>query len=97
MALAISPELKIEVYSWLYDHLLKYRNESGDSYKKDERGFISQKHTNKTTFPKYIKEVADRIKFACSVKDWQEGRRRHSLKKETRYTNQYLYFVMYCQ
>lgn len=72
MALAISPELKIEVYSWLYDHLLKYRNESGDSYKKMS-GALYLKHTNKTTFPKYIKEVADRIKLACSVKDWQEA------------------------
>lgn len=72
MALAISPELKIEVYSWLYDHLLKYRNESGDSYKKMS-GALYLKHTNKTTFPKYIKEVADRIKIACGVKDWQEA------------------------
>lgn len=34
MALAISPSLKIEVYEWLFDNLLKYRNESGDSYKR---------------------------------------------------------------
>ena len=33
MALAISPTLKIQVYSWLMDALLKYRNESGDSNK----------------------------------------------------------------
>jgi hypothetical protein len=26
--------LKIEVYSWLFDKLIKYRNNSGDSYKK---------------------------------------------------------------
>jgi len=32
IALAISPELKIEVYQWLMDNLLKYRNLSGDTY-----------------------------------------------------------------
>ena len=34
MALAISPKLKVKAYQWLYDSLLKYRNDSGDSYKK---------------------------------------------------------------
>ena len=33
IALAISPKLKIEVYEWLFDELIKYRDESGDSYK----------------------------------------------------------------
>lgn len=72
IALAISPELKIEVYEWLFDHLIKYRNESGDSYKKMS-GALYLKHTNKTVFPKYIQEVAERIKTACNVKDWQEA------------------------
>ena len=34
LALAISPKLKIEAYTWLYDQLLSNRNDSGDSYKK---------------------------------------------------------------
>jgi hypothetical protein len=33
IALAINPKLKIEVYEWLFDNLIKYRNNSGDSYK----------------------------------------------------------------
>lgn len=81
MALAISPELKIEVYSWLYDHLLKYRNESGDSYKKMS-GALYLKHTNKTAFPKYIKVVAERIKQACGVKDWQEAEEKQLKKRD---------------
>ena len=32
IALAISPVLKIEAYEWLFDSLIKYRNDSGDSY-----------------------------------------------------------------
>lgn len=33
LALAISPVLKVKVYRWVYDNLIKYRNDSGDSYK----------------------------------------------------------------
>lgn len=72
IALAISPVLKIEVYEWLFDHLLRYRNESGDSYKKMS-GALYQSWKNKTTFPKYIQDVAENIKHACGVKDWQEA------------------------
>jgi hypothetical protein len=71
IALAISPTLKIEVYSWLYDHLLKYRNDSGDSYKK-MAGALFIKYTPKCDFPKYIQRVASNIKNALSVKDWNE-------------------------
>ena len=70
LALSISPELKIEAYKWLYDSLLKYRNKSGDSYKKMCGAlFITQ--TNKTNFPKDIQEIASLIKLECGVADWQ--------------------------
>jgi len=72
MALAISPDLKIEVYEWLFDHLLKYRNDSGDSYKKMS-GAIFHKIQNKQNFSFYIREVADRIRHACKVEDWQSA------------------------
>lgn len=72
MALAISPDLKIEVYEWLYDHLLKYRNDSGDSYKKMS-GAIFNAHGNKDTFPALIVKVADQIREAIGVNDWQEA------------------------
>ena len=32
IALAINPKLKVEVYEWLFDNLIKFRNDSGDSY-----------------------------------------------------------------
>lgn len=70
LALAISPTLKIEVYQWLYDHLLKYRNDSGETYKK-MAGSLYENSTNKTTFPKDITETARVIKLECGVKDWQ--------------------------
>ena len=72
MALAISPELKIEVYSWLYDHLLKYRNESGDSYKK-MCGALYNSYPNKVKFPAYISAVADKIKKGMGLLNWEEA------------------------
>lgn len=72
MALAINPKLKIEVYGWLYDQLLKYRNDSGDSYKK-MTGALFLNHSNKSTFTKYIKEVAEKIRKSCNVEDWQSA------------------------
>lgn len=72
MALAISPELKIEVYSWLYDHLLQYRNDSGDSYKK-MGGALFENISNKSEFPKYMVRVADYIRKTCNVPNWENA------------------------
>jgi hypothetical protein len=70
MALAINPKLKIEVYSWLYDHLLRYRNKSGDSYKKMS-GAVYIAITNKSEFPKKIQQIAKEIQIAVDSSDWQ--------------------------
>ena len=72
MALAISPKIKIEVYEWLYDHLLKYRNSSGDSYK-EMCGYLYARHTDKSSFHKYVTAVAKNIKLKCGVSDWQSA------------------------
>jgi len=72
IALAINPKLKIEVYEWLMDSLLKYRNESGDSYKK-MTGALWENAKNKTKFPKAIADTAKIIKKACKIKDWQKA------------------------
>lgn len=72
MALAISPTLKIEVYEWLFDNLIKYRNESGDSYIRMS-GALFNNASNKDNFPRYIQDVARKIKLACNVDDWQSA------------------------
>jgi len=72
MALAISPSLKIEVYEWLYDHLLRYRNDSGDSYKRMS-GALYLASGNKSGFPKLVKETAARIKRAVGADDWNRA------------------------
>ncbi len=71
-ALAISPKLKIETYQWLFDNLIKYRNESGDSYQK-MTGALYVRHGNNKTFPKYVQDVARNIRLACQVSDWQKA------------------------
>jgi hypothetical protein len=72
MALAISPKLKIETYEWMFDHLIKNRNESGDSYNL-LCGALYKRHTNKATFHKYIQDVAKNIRLACDVVDWNKA------------------------
>jgi len=76
LALSISPKLKIEVYGWLYDELLKARNNSGDSYK-IMTGALYLNCSNKSTFPKSIKKLANIIRLACGVKaeedDWENA------------------------
>lgn len=72
MALAISPKLKVETYEWMFDHLIKNRNESGDSYNL-LCGALYRRHTNKANFPKYIQEVAKNIQLACDARDWNKA------------------------
>lgn len=70
IALAINPKLKIEVYEWLFDNLIRFRNNSGDSYK-EMAAAIYIRFTNKREFPSYIQKVANYIKAELKVNDWQ--------------------------
>jgi hypothetical protein len=70
IALAISPKLKIEVYEWIFDNLIKFRNDSGDSYR-DACGALYTRCTNLREFPDFIQKTANRIKAELGVKDWQ--------------------------
>lgn len=69
-ALYINPKFKVEVYSWLFDELLKYRNDSGDSYKK-MAGALFANSSNKSTFHRGIQKTANIIKTACKADDWE--------------------------
>lgn len=70
LALAISPMLKVKVYRWVYDDLIKYRNDSGDSYKK-MCGALYLTISNKSKFEDEIKDFAVKIRDECGVDDWQ--------------------------
>lgn len=72
IALAISPKLKVEVYDWIFDSLIKNRNNSGDSYKQMSAA-LWLRHTNHREFPVFISKVADYIKSQLKVTDWNEA------------------------
>lgn len=69
IALALNPKFKIQVYEWLYDELIKYRNDSGDSYKK-MCGALYENTNSKRKFSKDIVETAIYIRNKLNVKDW---------------------------
>lgn len=68
IALAISPELKVQTYKWLYDELVKYRNASGDSFKK-MCGAIQIRIANQKDLVSEIKSVCFRIRKECGVNE----------------------------
>lgn len=70
IALAIDAKLKIEVYEWLFDNLIKFRNDSGDSYKAMSAAIFCR-FTNQREFPNYIQRVANFIKLSLKVEDWE--------------------------
>jgi hypothetical protein len=72
IALSINPKFKVEVYKWLYDELLRYRNDSGESYKK-MAGALYERYENKQNFYKFIEKVAKHIKTKCGVDDWNKA------------------------
>lgn len=72
IALCINPKLKVEVYDWLFDSLLKYRDMSGDSYK-IMCGALYNNTTCKTSFAKDMTKAAEYIKTECGVKNWENA------------------------
>lgn len=73
IALAINPKLKVEVYQWLFDNLIEFRNDSGDSYKEMSAAIYQRYQGNKRHFPKYMSRVAKHIKESCKVNNWNEA------------------------
>jgi len=81
IALALNPKLKIEVYEWLFDNLIKFRNDSGDSYK-EMSAAIYVRFKNKREFPAYIQKVANYIKKELKVNDWQTATEEQLKKRD---------------
>lgn len=69
IALNINPKLKVEMYKWIFDELIKARNNSGDNYKM-MAGALYVNTTNKSQFHLGISKTAELIKQACCVTDW---------------------------
>jgi hypothetical protein len=81
IALAINPKFKVEVYEWLFDNLIKFRNDSGDSYR-EMAAAIYVRFKNKREFPNYIKRVANYIKDQLKVKDWETATEEQLKKRD---------------
>ena len=71
LALWLNPKLKIEVYEWLFDSLLQYRNDSGDSFKKMCGALLIR--ANKTDFVSNIQKLCKLIQVECGVSDWNNA------------------------
>jgi len=81
IALAISPTLKIEVYEWLFDNLILFRNDSGDSYK-EMTASVFTRIGNVRDFQKTIQTIALDIKKALYVTDWQTATEEQLKKRD---------------
>ena len=86
LALAINPKLKVEVYKWLYDELLKRRNSSGDSYKRMS-GALYINTSNKNYFTKDIQTYCRLIRQSCGVEDWQSASEKQLAKRDKIHEN----------
>ena len=71
LAMTISVDFKVEAIRWVYDHLLAYRNDSGDSYKRMV-GALYVKHSSRE-FPEFISKVGKYIRDKVGVADWQSA------------------------
>jgi len=73
MALWGYPKLKVAVYKWMYDNLLKYRNDSGDSFKEmnealDDKFNIGAKYWE---YAQVANMIADEIGLKNIKNRWQ--------------------------
>lgn len=80
-ALAISPRLKIETYEWLFDNLIKNRNESGDSYKRMSGAMYAHSKSKKGFYIE-IQRTAKLIQAACGCTDWQSATEQQLSKRD---------------
>ena len=86
LALSIDPKLKIEAYSWIYDELVKARNNSGDSYRL-MCGALYENCSNKTSFHKGIINTALLIQKACGVENWNKATETQLKKRDKIHEN----------
>lgn len=89
LALAISPTLKVEVYEWIMDLLVRYRCESADSYIV-LCGVLYKHATDKANFNKNMPKVANMIKNECGLdpkQEWNSATESQLKKRERIHSN----------
>jgi hypothetical protein len=80
-ALALDPKLKIEVYKWMYDELIKNRHNSGDSYKAMS-GALWVHCKNKAKFQKAMAALAIKNKAILNIIDWETATEKQLKQRE---------------
>ena len=71
-AMWLSPHFKIHVYDWLYDNLIVFRDESGESYKKMCSVLAKTQNYTPAQCGLVIPELARAIKRDLQVDDWNK-------------------------
>jgi|TARA_Y100000310_G_C20623962_1_gene784836 hypothetical protein len=72
-AMWLSADFKIAVYKWLYDNLIEFRDNSGDSYKKMCGVLIETQGYTPSKGAIVIRDLARAIKRDVGVEDWNEA------------------------
>lgn len=82
IALWINPELKVRVYEWFLNNLLKYRNDSGDSFKLMAGAIYENPNFNKSNFTTTIKKVCVKVAQACGVNPCNDDKWQYATEKQ---------------
>jgi len=87
----LSPDFKYQAMQWLQDNLTKFRDTSGDDYKKLTSVLCQKIPISKVGI--IIPEVAKKIKNVCKVEDWnaateQQLKQRVEIQKD---------FILLCE
>ncbi len=80
-----NPKFEIQVYKWLFDYLIENRVKSSDSYLR-MCGAIAKYAPNKAKIQKCIQFVANKIKDACGVDNWNNATQ-EQLKRRDSFQN----------
>lgn len=75
------PKLEIKIYDWLFDYLIKYRKDSGDSYVK-MTGILFKHTKSPTTFQKSMVKLAQVIKKKIGCENWNEATKEQLERRE---------------
>jgi hypothetical protein len=82
-AMWINPTFKVKVVKFVYDELIRYRNEAGDAYK-DMTGAIASIVSNKKELPVCIKKVARALNYIVYNSHERELRNKQAEENKAR-------------
>lgn len=76
-----NPSFKVEVYDWLYDHLIQFRIDSSDSFRL-MAGALYETAARKDKYSKLIASVSYRIKQIIGVDEWNKASEEQLKKRD---------------